>query len=86
MIGADFIATAVWGVLKPFLPYLIALIAALGWGLSQRRAGAKAERAKQAADQLDAIQKRKETDDEVDALGPADVDARLDKWVRDGKR
>ena len=71
-------------------PTILAIIAgvlgALGWGFHQRLAGAKAERAKQAADQLDAIQKRKETDDEVDALGPADVDARLDKWVRDGKR
>jgi hypothetical protein len=65
------------------LPYLIALIAALGWGFSQRRAGAKAERAKQAADQLDAIKDRKEKDDEINSLAPADVDSRLGKWLRD---
>ncbi|MGN6772608.1 MAG: ABC transporter permease [Rhizobiaceae bacterium] len=68
-------------------PTILAIIAgvlgALGWGFHQRLAGAKAERTKQAADQLDAIQKRKETDDEVASLGPADVDARLRGWLRD---
>ena len=78
-----FLATAAGKWIVGALGVVIAIVAA--W-LKGRLSGAKAERAKQAADQLDAIQKRKETDDEVDALGPADVDARLDKWVRDGKR
>ena len=48
-----------------------------------RLSGAKLERDKQAANQLDAIKKRKETDDEIASLGSADVDTRLDKWLRD---
>ena len=68
-------------------PTILAIIAgvlgALGWGFHQRLSGAKAERNKQAADQLDAIKDRKEKDDEVNSLGPADVDSRLSKWMRD---
>jgi hypothetical protein len=68
-------------------PTILAIIAgvlgALGWGFHQRLAGAKAERAKQAADQLDAIKDRKDKDDEINSLAPADVDNRLDKWLRD---
>jgi hypothetical protein len=63
---------------------IAAVIAAAGAGwLKGRLSGAKAERARQAADQLDAIQKRKETDDEVASLGPADIDSRLHGWLRD---
>src|SRR5690242_14468514 len=50
-------------------PTILAIIAgvlgALGWGFHQRLAGAKAERTKQAADQLDAIKDKKAKDDEV---------------------
>lgn len=85
MIGADFILSAILGALKVFWPYILAGLAALAALWKAHSMGAASERAKQAADQLDAIQKRKETDDEVASLGPADVDAGLSKWMRDGK-
>lgn len=57
MIGADFILSAILGVLKPLWPYIVAAVVALGWGLSQRRAGAKAERNAQKAKEADAYAK-----------------------------
>jgi F0F1-type ATP synthase membrane subunit b/b' len=77
-----FLATAAGKWIVAGLGVVVAIVVA--W-LKGRLSGAKAERAKQAADQLDAIQKRKETDDEVASLGPADVDSGLSKWMRDGK-
>lgn len=59
-----------------FIVWLLTILKAVLWGASR-------ERDKQAANQLDAIQKRKETDDEIASLGSADVDTRLDKWLRD---
>lgn len=56
MIGADFILSAILGVLKPLWPYILAAIAALGWGFAQRRAGAKAERNAQKAKDADAYE------------------------------
>jgi hypothetical protein len=83
MMGADFILSAILGALKPLWPYLIAALAALGALWKAHSMGAASERAKQAADQLDAIKDRREKDDEVNSLAPADVDSRLDKWLRD---
>jgi hypothetical protein len=74
------------GLLATFLPYVIGAVLAIGAFFAVRQSGAKAERAKQDRARLDAIHDKKEIDDEVDALGPADVDARFDRWMRDGKR
>lgn len=43
-------------------------------------AGQESERAKQHRRRLDAIRDRKELDDEIDALGHADLDRRFDRW------
>ncbi len=59
-----------------FIVCPLTILKAVLWGASR-------ERDKQAANQLDAIQKRKETDDEIASLGSADVDTRLKKWVRE---
>jgi hypothetical protein len=71
MIGADFIATAILGALKAFWPYIVAAVVALGWGFSQRRAGAKAERTKQAEKETAARDIRDEVQNDIGAM-PAD--------------
>lgn len=39
--------------------------------------------ARQASARLETIKKARNVEDEVDRLGPADVDARLREWLRD---
>ena len=57
---------------------LLILVVALAYFL-----GRKSERQSRSEDRLDAIADKKEKDDEVDALAPADLDARFDRWMRD---
>lgn len=77
---------ALMSALAPLLPYLLAagaaLIAILGYGAKQRRAGAASERAKVQAAENQAIKDKKEKSDEIDSLAPADVDTRFDRWMR----
>jgi hypothetical protein len=75
-----FLATTAGKWIVSLLGVAVAILAS---NVDGRLRGAKAERDKQAADQLDAIKDRKEKDDEVNSLGPADVDSRLSKWLRD---
>lgn len=79
MIGADFILSAILGVLKPLWPYILALIAALGWGLAQRRAGAKAEKAKQAASEIKARDVADDIQSDVGAMSAEQIRAELAK-------
>ncbi|MAA97398.1 MAG: hypothetical protein CMN87_18165 [Stappia sp.] len=51
-----------------------------------RRSAAAEARAERAREQLDAMRARKEIDDEVDAMGAADLDAEYRRWLRDGDR
>ena len=44
--------------------------------------GKQAERSKTDRASLDNLHERQETDAEIDGLGHADVDCRLDRWVR----
>tara|TARA_R110000851_G_C13102466_1_gene568868 strand:- start:6286 stop:6585 length:300 start_codon:yes stop_codon:yes gene_type:complete len=60
----------------------IGLLPVLGL-LYGRKQGAEAERAKRDRQALDHIAIRKETDDEIDQIGHADVDERLSRWNRD---
>lgn len=70
-----------------FWPWLLAagavILGILGAALKLISIGREQERAKDDAARLDAIRIRKETDREVDDLAPADVDRRLDEWMRD---
>jgi hypothetical protein len=59
---------------------VIALLATYFLGLTK---GAGKERQKQAEDRLEAVADKKEKDDEVDQLAPADVDERFNRWMRD---
>lgn len=78
-----FLATAAG---KWIVGALAVVIAMLGTYLKGRLSGAKAERDKQAADQLQAVKDRKEKDDEINSLGPASLDSRLSEWLRDKQR
>lgn len=62
---------------------ILAVISVFFYG---RVTGAKAEKAKQDADKLESINTKKEIRDEVESLGPADLDARFERWVSDKKR
>lgn len=46
-------------------------------------AGKGSERAKQDRADLNAMKAKKDKDDEVDQLGPADLDDRFTRWMRD---
>jgi len=80
---AAFVATAAG---KWIVGALAVVIAMLGAWMKGRLSGAKAERDKQAADQLQAVKNRKRTDDEVASLAPASLDIRLSKWMRERQK
>jgi len=65
-----------------FWPYVAAVGAALLLVLQQRRAGAKAERAKQAEREAKARDIADQVDNDVGALPPADARKELGKWSR----
>jgi len=65
-----------------FWPYVAAIGAALLLVLQQRRAGAKAERAKQAEREAEARDIADQVDNDVGALPPADARKELGKWSR----
>lgn len=52
------------------------------YGINRGNRNAREMQAKQNAQ---AVQKRTETDNEIAKLGDADLDRRLDKWMRDSK-
>lgn len=67
-------------------PTIIAILAgvvgAIGWGFKQRLAGAKAERAKQAASEAKARDVADEIDDAVAGRTPEENRERLRKWSK----
>lgn len=65
-----------------FWPYIAAIGAALALLWQQRRAGAKAERAKQAEREAKARDIADQVDNDVGALPPADARKELGKWSR----
>ena len=68
---------------KALLGFLASVIAALCWGFHQRLAGAKAERAKQAAVEAAARAVADQVQNDIGAL-PADaVRKELKSWARD---
>jgi hypothetical protein len=58
------------------------ILAALGWGYSQRKAGAASEREKQAAREAKARTIADEIDDAVAGRSPDDNRKELGKWGR----
>ncbi|WP_245459019.1 ABC transporter permease [Mesorhizobium sp. M1A.F.Ca.IN.022.06.1.1] len=74
-------------LLSQIAPYALAaggaLVAAVAWGFHQRMAGAKAERAKQAAEEAKARDIAEQVQNDVGAL-PADaVRKELGTWSKD---
>lgn len=65
-----------------FWPYIAAIGASLALIWQQRRAGAKAERAKQAEREAEARDIADKVDNDVGALPPADARKELGKWSR----
>ncbi|TGT37843.1 ABC transporter permease, partial [Mesorhizobium sp. M8A.F.Ca.ET.167.01.1.1] len=59
------------------------LIAALGWGFHQRRAGASAERDRQAASEAAARDIADQVDNDIGALPAEALRKELKSWARD---
>lgn len=58
---------------------LVVVAGAVAYG---HATGAAKERLRRERERLAAIKARRKVEDEVDAMGPVDVDRRLDDWVR----
>lgn len=70
-----------WLLSNPTVIAIIAgIVGALGFGLQQRRAGAKSERVKQARRETEARDVSDEIDDAVAGRVPSDNRDRLKKW------
>lgn len=73
-----------WAALPRWLKEaLVAIATGILIYLAGRNRGTANERARQKAADAQAIKRRKEIDDEVARLPPADRDRRLDRWMRD---
>lgn len=64
------------------LAILAGIAAAIGWGVGQRRAGAAAERARQAERERRARTIADEVDNDVGAMPPAEARKELSRWSR----
>ncbi|WP_137934343.1 ABC transporter permease [Mesorhizobium comanense] len=60
-----------------------AILAALGWGVRQRLAGERAERARQAATEAAARDIASQVQNDIGALPPAAARKELRSWARD---
>lgn len=69
-------------ILADLWPILVAIAGAIGWGFHQRRAGAKAEQAKRAAERLKARTEADKIDDAIAGRDPDNNREELRKWSR----
>jgi hypothetical protein len=65
-----------------FWPIIAGAIGVLGWGIAQRRSGARNERARQAASEAKARDVADEVDNDIGTLTPTQARERLRKWSR----
>jgi hypothetical protein len=72
--------TLLSAILADLWPVLIAIVGALGWGLHQRRAGAKAEQAKRADERLKARAEADRIEDAIAGRDPDENRKELRKW------
>lgn len=70
------------GTLSQFWPYILAAFGGLALILQQRRAGAKAERAKQAEREREAQEIARQIDGDIGTLPPAEAREQLKRWSR----
>lgn len=79
--------TWLWSKLTGWLALLgVLLSAGLAIFIKGRSIGTAAERAKQQADNLKAIQTAKGIENEIGGLNEPDIDQRLDNFMRDKQR
>lgn len=72
-----------WAMSNPTIIAIVGgILAALGYGYSQRRAGAKTEREKQQAEQRKARTIADEVDNDVGAMPPSEAREELKRWGR----
>jgi hypothetical protein len=69
-------------LLLKFWPIIAGALGVLGWGIAQRRSGAKAERARTAASEAKARDISDEVQNDVGALTPEQAREALKKWSR----
>jgi hypothetical protein len=74
-------AILIAGLLK-FWPIIAGALGVLGWGIAQRRSGAKAERARTAAAEKAARDISDEVQNDVGALTPEQAREALHKWSK----
>jgi hypothetical protein len=74
--------TIILGILSQSWPYILAAFGGLALILQQRRAGAKAERAKQAEREAKARDIADQVDNDVGALPPSEARKELGEWSR----
>lgn len=80
-------ALALWGKTKIWAGIAFAVLVAIGIAfLRGRSAGIQHMEAEQARRRIEAINDRKEIDDDVDQMGPADLDSNYSRWLRDDDR
>lgn len=70
------------GILSNFWPYILAAFGGLALILQQRRAGAKAERTKQAEREREAQEIARQIDGDIGAMPPAEAREQLKRWSR----
>jgi type II secretory pathway pseudopilin PulG len=69
-------------MIETLIAIAVAIVAALGWGYTQRRAGAQTEREKQAAREQEARTIADEVDNDVGAMPPTEAREELKRWGR----
>ena len=75
--------TALLALVGPkLIGILAAVVAALAWGFRQRLAGAKAERAKQAASEAKARTIADDVDNDIGAMTPEQRREAMRKWSK----
>jgi hypothetical protein len=65
-----------------FWPIIAGALGVLGWGIAQRRSGARNERARQAASEAKAQDIADDVQNDVGALTPGQAREALRKWSR----
>lgn len=78
IFGAVFSRVGSWLAVAGFVIFAIGAAFLKGRNEGKRLMEAEQERAR-----LDSLKRRKETDDEVENLGAADVDSAYKRWLRD---
>lgn len=77
-------AGSVWARIQFWLLALVAIAVAIGVAfLKGRSSGKQVIIDEQKQQRADAVVERKQSDEKVDAAPSADVDTKLDKWMRD---